>query len=64
LNSRHCLPGKKSAADGKRSCDREKKCSLHNGLPYRPAEDVAGCIFEGLRMIFCARHAEISETKS
>ena len=33
--------------------------------PYRAAADeVAGCIFDGLRMIFCARHAEISETYS
>jgi len=33
--------------------------------PYRAAADeVAGCVFDGLRMIFCARHAEISDTNS
>jgi hypothetical protein len=31
---------------------------------YFAADEVAGCIFDGLRMIFCARHAEISDTNS
>ncbi len=31
---------------------------------YRTADDEVGCVFAGLRMIFCARQAEISDTKS
>ena len=66
LNRRNrLLRREQAAADGERGRDRENQCSSSCRSPYRAAaDDVAGCIFDGLRMIFCARHAEISETNS
>ena len=31
---------------------------------FASADDVVSCIFAGLKMIFCARQAEISDTNS
>ena len=64
LDRRNRLPERTAAADGERGRDEKINVRLHVP-PYRAAaDDVAGCIFDGLRMIFCARHAEISDTNS
>ena len=53
-----------AAARRQRNHDRQNECAFHVSS-YRAAEpDEAGCIFDGLSMIFCARHAEISDTNS
>src|SRR5262245_19655901 len=63
LNRRYRLARDQRAADHQRCRDGEDQCFFHVAS-YRAADDVAGCILDGSRRTFCARQAEISDTKS